>query len=82
MGNQTTSEKLNLESLVHPIFLPYFKEYMSLESEEDRRNFWKTRKINEDQETLTTAWMYGMQRLAERVDDLKRRVIAAKLREY
>lgn len=27
------------------------------------------------------AWLYGMQRLAERADDLKRRVIAAKCAE-
>lgn len=82
MGSQTTSEKLNLESLVHPIFLPYFREYMLLQSEEDRKNFWKTRKINEDQETLNAAWIEGMQRLAERVDDLKRRVVVAKLAEH
>lgn len=82
MGSQTTFEKLNLESLVHPVFLPYFREYMLLQSEEDRKSFWKTRKINEDQETLKAAWIDGMQRLAERVDDLKRRVIAAKLAEH
>ncbi len=81
MGNQTTSERLNPETIVHPLFLPYFKEYMLLESEEERKNFWKTRKIDEDPETVTEAWLYGMQRLAERLDDLKRRVIAAKCAE-
>ncbi|HWV33119.1 MAG TPA: hypothetical protein VN038_25850 [Dyadobacter sp.] len=54
---------------------------MLLESEEERKNFWKTRKIDEDPETVTEAWLYGMQRLAERLDDLKRRVIAAKCAE-
>jgi len=52
-----------------------------LESEEERENFWKTRKIDADQETITEAWRYGMQRLAERADDLKRRVIAAQCAE-
>lgn len=76
MGDQRTSEKLNLESLVHPIFLPYFREYVSLESDEERKNFWKTRKIDEDPETVNEAWLYGMKRLAERVEDLERRVKA------
>lgn len=73
---------MNPESLVHPIFLPYFKEYMLLESEEERKNFWKTRKIEGDPVTVNAAWFYGMQRLAERVDDLERRVIAAKYAEH
>ncbi|WP_143016828.1 hypothetical protein [Dyadobacter soli] len=81
MGDQTAFEKFNGESLVHPLFLPYVKEYLALESEEERKNFWKTRKIDADQETITAAWRYGMQRLAGRADDLKRRVIAAKCAE-
>ncbi len=82
MGNQTTSERLNPESLVHPIFLPYFREYMSLESEEERNNFWETRTINEDSETVTAAWLHGMLLLAERVDDLERRVKALVAEEH
>jgi hypothetical protein len=82
MANQTTSERLNLESLVHPIFLPFFREYMSLESEEERNNFWETRTINEDPETVTAAWLHGINLLAERVKDLERRVIAAKYAEH
>lgn len=81
MGDQTTFEKFNVEALVHPLFLPYVKEYLALESEEERKDFWKTRKIDADQEAITGAWRYGMQRLAERADDLKRRVIAAKCAE-
>ena len=76
MANQTTFEKLNPESLVHPIFLPYFREYMSLESEEERKNFWKTRRINADSETLTAAWLHGVNLIAERVKNLERRVNA------
>lgn len=81
MGDQTPFEKFNVESLVHPLFLPYVKEYLALDSEEKRKDFWTTRKIDADQETITAAWHYGMQRLAERADDLKRRVIAAKCAE-
>ncbi|ACT94921.1 hypothetical protein [Dyadobacter fermentans] len=81
MGNQTAFEKFNVESLVDPLFLPYVKEYLALESDEERNDFWETRKIDADQETITAAWRYGMQRLAERADDLKRRVIAAQCAE-
>ncbi|MGV3600616.1 MAG: hypothetical protein ACO1N1_05380 [Dyadobacter fermentans] len=81
MGNQTAFEKFNVESLVHPLFLPYVKEYLALESDEERNDFWETRKIDADQETITAAWRYGMQRLAERADDLKRRVIAVQCAE-
>lgn len=35
--------------------------------------------ITEDQDTCKVAWIEGTQPLAERVDDLKRRVIAASL---
>jgi hypothetical protein len=55
---------------------------MSLESEEERNNFWETRTINEDPETVTAAWLYGINLLAERVKDLERRVIAAKYAEH
>lgn len=77
MAHQPTSERLNPESLVHPLFLPYYREYAALESDEERKNFWKTRKIDADPETLTAAWLYGINLIAERVKDLERRVIAA-----
>jgi hypothetical protein len=82
MTNQTTSKKLNPESLVHPIFLPYFREYISLESEEERNHFWDTRTIDEDPETLTAAWLHGVTLIAERVKDLERRVNALVAEEH
>lgn len=82
MAHQGTSEKLNPESLVHPLFLPYYREYAALESEEERKNFWKTRKIDADPDTLTAAWLHGVNLIAERVKDLERRVKALVAEEH
>ena len=62
--------------MVHPIFLPYLREYMSMESEEERKNFWETTRIDEDPEILTAAWLHGVNLIAERAEDLERRVKA------
>lgn len=82
MAHQATFERLNPESLVHPLFLPYYREYVALESEEERKNFWKTRKIDADPETLTAAWLHGVNLITERVKDLERRVNALVAAEH
>jgi len=82
MGNQSEVSRLDLESLVSEVLRPYYRQWRLLETDEERAQFRKNLVITEDQETLKAAWIEGMQRLAERVDDLKRRVIAAKSAEH
>lgn len=81
MANQSNSGRLDPESLVSEVLRPYYRQWVLLKTDEERAEFKRNLVVTEDQETLTAAWLEGMQRLAERVDDLKRRVIAAKYAE-
>lgn len=77
MGNQSNSSRLDPESLVSEVLRPYYRQWKLLGTDEERELFRQNLVITEDQEALKAAWVEGMVLLAERVDDLKRRVIAS-----